>query len=81
VTRGLVQGEARFDAGSEAEARILAAALQADDGDLAPCRAEGRHVVVTLRGASAMGVLRTLDDAIECLRAARPGGPAAKESR
>lgn len=67
-----VHGELRIDAGSPAEAQVLAAALQADDADAAAIRAEGTHVVVALRGATAMGVLRTLDDVLECLRAARP---------
>jgi hypothetical protein len=76
-----LHGELRIDAGSAAEAKVLAAALAADDAGLAPCRAEGTNVVVTLRGATAMGALRTLDDVLECLRAARPGPPASKESR
>ncbi|MEA3143831.1 MAG: hypothetical protein QOG31_1155 [Thermoplasmata archaeon] len=79
-----VTGEMRIDAGSAAEAKILAAALQADDAGIAPCRAEGTFVVVSLRSATAMGALRTLDDALECLRAARappPGTSAPKGSR
>jgi hypothetical protein len=77
-----VRGEMRIHVGSAAEAQVLAAALQADDAALAPCRAEGPFVVVALRGATPMGVLRTLDDALDCLRAAGPAGTSApKESR
>lgn len=89
--RGMpVRGEARFDAGSPAEARLLAAALAADDAAIAPCRAEGSQVVVQFTSGSALGLLRSLDDVVECLRAARPppaagagpvGRPAPKESR
>jgi hypothetical protein len=72
-----VSGEARIDVGSAAEAKVLAAALNADDAAIAPCRAEGRFVVVQVRAATAMGALRTLDDVLDCLR----GAVAAKESR
>jgi len=71
---GPVVGELRLDAGSPAEARVLAAALQADDAAHAPCRAEGRHVVVALQGTTALGVLRTLDDVLDCARATRQAG-------
>ncbi|MEA3203983.1 MAG: hypothetical protein QOI63_1663 [Thermoplasmata archaeon] len=76
-----VRGELRIDVGSATEARLLAAALTADDAELAPCRAEGTQVVVALRAQSPMGVLRTLDDVLDCLRAARPGSAGPKESR
>ena len=69
---GRVHAELRIDAGSAAEARILAAALRVDDAGMAACRADGQHVVVSLTGTSARGILRGMDDVLECLRAARP---------
>ncbi|HEX2066569.1 MAG TPA: hypothetical protein VHI93_07135 [Candidatus Thermoplasmatota archaeon] len=75
------RGEMRIDAGSAGEARVLAAALGADDAAVAPCRAEGRFVVVALDARTPGGALRTLDDALECLRAARSPSPATKDSR
>lgn len=55
------------------EAERLRRSLAADDAaGHATLRVEGAVLVVEAASASALGLLRTLDDAMGCLRAAEP---------
>jgi hypothetical protein len=56
-----------------AEATRLLRALAADDPGHATLRQEGAGLVVEASSATALGLLRTLDDLLGCLRAAEPG--------
>ena len=55
-----------------ADAERLRRALAVDDAGLAGIAVDGRDLVVTAAGPSALGLLRTLDDVLGCLRAAAP---------
>lgn len=55
-----------------AAAQRMARSLAADDPGSAALAAEGRDVVVACSAASALGLLRTLDDLLGCVRAAEP---------
>lgn len=57
----------------EDEAERLRRALAVDDPGQAELRREGADLVVEATSASALGLLRTLDDLLGCLRAAEPG--------
>ena len=54
------------------EAERLRRSLAADDAGHAHVRVEGVVLVIEAEATSALGVLRTLDDALGCLRAAEP---------
>lgn len=54
------------------EAERLRRSLAADDAGHAALRVEGATLVVEADSATALGVLRTLDDLLGCLRAAEP---------
>ena len=56
-----------------AEAERLRLSLAADDDGHASLRVEGAVLVVEARSGTALGLLRTLDDVLGCLRAAEPG--------
>lgn len=70
-----------LDCGDAREAEVLASALRVDDPHLAQVLASGAHVKVHLQATSALGLLRAVDDVLECFRAARPDGSEPKESR
>ena len=55
-----------------AAAQRLARSLAADDAGSAAVAVDGRDLVVTCSGATALGLLRTLDDLLGCVRAAEP---------
>lgn len=57
----------RFATASEASS--AAASLAPDNGDHLRMRVEGAELHLEARAASLMGLLRTLDDALACLRA------------
>jgi hypothetical protein len=59
----------RLAFGSPEAARRAQAALAPDDGGLLFTRAEGAVLVLEAASGSPMGLLRTLDDALACLRA------------
>jgi len=52
-----------------AEASAAAAALAPDNAGLLQMRVEGNELHLEATSGSAMGLLRTLDDAMACLRA------------
>jgi hypothetical protein len=54
------------------EADRLRRSLAADDAGHVLLRIEGATLVVEAASASALGALRTVDDALGCLRAAEP---------
>jgi hypothetical protein len=54
------------------EADRLRQSLAVDDAGHAAFRVEGATLVVEATAASALGLLRTIDDALGCLRAAEP---------
>jgi hypothetical protein len=68
----VVQAVVRVRCRDEPEARRLLQALAVDDPGAADLRHDGRDIVVRAAGPSALGVLRTLDDLLGCLRAAAP---------
>lgn len=57
----------RLELGAEA-ARTAMAALEPDNGEHLQALVEGDELVLSCSG-SVMGVLRTLDDALDCVRA------------
>jgi hypothetical protein len=61
------------------EARRAAQALEPDNEGLLVSRIEGKDLVLEARG-TAMGVLRTLDDALGCLRALQGATGAAQST-
>lgn len=71
--RSPVRGVLRLSFGDEAAAATAAAALQPDNGEhlrLQTTRAAGGTILALEAGSdSPMGLLRTLDDALACLRA------------
>ncbi len=58
----------RLDLGAEAAETTLRA-LEPDNGGVLSCRVEGDALVLECHSDKAMGVLRTLDDALDCVRA------------
>ncbi|MEA3166610.1 MAG: hypothetical protein QOJ26_1482 [Thermoplasmata archaeon] len=54
------------------EAERLRRSLAADDAGHAVLRVEGATLCIEAAAPSALGLLRTLDDALGCLRAAEP---------
>ncbi|MEA3191441.1 MAG: hypothetical protein QOD77_2023 [Thermoplasmata archaeon] len=63
------QGTLRIAFPSAAAARRAQAALAPDDGGHIKSRCEGTTLVLDAAAGSPMGLLRTLDDALACLRA------------
>lgn len=61
--------EVRIVCVDEGAAARLAAALSPDDGGSVGLDVAGATLVVTARGATRMGLLRTLDDVLGCIRA------------
>lgn len=59
----------RLDLQDKATARTALTALAPDDPGLVRLGTEGACLVVETEGASAMGLLRSLDDVLGCLRA------------
>lgn len=55
-----------------AAAQAMLRSLQADDPGSAALATDGRDLVVVASASSAMGLLRTLDDLLGCVRAAEP---------
>jgi hypothetical protein len=55
--------------GSPEQARAVATALLADDPGAIACEARGATLVVRASSPSMMGLLRTLDDVVACVRA------------
>lgn len=58
----------RLALGAEA-ARTAMAALEPDNGGHLEARVEGDELVLCCEAGSVMGVLRSLDDALGCVRA------------
>lgn len=54
---------------THADAEAAQAVLAPDNGEHLQSRVEGRDLVLTAAAATPMGLLRTLDDALACLRA------------
>ncbi|MFA5944269.1 MAG: hypothetical protein WC876_07380 [Candidatus Thermoplasmatota archaeon] len=54
------------------EADRLRRSLAADDAGHARLRVDGGVLVIEAEASSALGVLRTVDDVLGCLRAAEP---------
>lgn len=69
---GSAHADVRIRLRDAAAAQRLVRALAADDAGSAAIAADGSDVVVTASGASALGLLRTLDDLLGCVRAAEP---------
>lgn len=61
-------GSVRLTLGAEA-ARTAQASLAPDDDGFLESSVQGDDLVLTARADSMMGLLRTLDDALGCLRA------------
>lgn len=59
----------RLRLGSAAEAERLAASLEPDNGGYLSCHLDGDLLVLEAEADGAMGLLRTLDDALGCIRA------------
>lgn len=55
-----------------AAAQRLQQSLAADDPEHAACTVEGRDLVLVASAPTALGLLRTLDDVLGCVRAAEP---------
>ena len=64
------RAEVRIACASSTEAHTLLAALAPDDGGHLRSRVEGEALVLDAEADTMMGLLRTLDDALACLRAA-----------
>jgi hypothetical protein len=64
--------EVRIRLRDAAAAQRAYRALSADDAGHAALAVDGRDLVVVASSASALGLLRTLDDLLGCLRAAEP---------
>ncbi|HLF16952.1 MAG TPA: KEOPS complex subunit Pcc1 [Candidatus Thermoplasmatota archaeon] len=60
----------RLEFGSAAEARNVALALEPDHEGHLRSRLEGPLLVLEAESDSMMGILRSLDDALGCVRAA-----------
>ena len=60
----------RIAAGSPQEAARLVAALAPDNGEFLVARAEGAAIVLETKAESPLGLLRTVEDALQCLHAA-----------
>ncbi len=58
----------RLELGAEA-ARTAAAALEPDNDGHLEASVDGDELVLTCESAKVMGVLRTIDDALGCIRA------------
>lgn len=69
---GAAQASLRIRMRDAAAAQRLVRSLAADDAGSAAILAEGRDVIVACSAATAMGLLRTLDDLLGCVRAAEP---------
>lgn len=71
-TTATAQASLRIRMRDAAAARRLVRSLSADDAGSAAIVAEGRDVVVACSSTGAMGLLRTLDDLLACVRAGEP---------
>lgn len=63
-------GRAAIELGTAADALAKARALAPDNDGLMQARANGNVIRIEARADSVLGLLRTLDDALACLRAA-----------
>jgi hypothetical protein len=63
----------RLRCADAAEAERLLRALAPDDPGTLRLAVEGRDLLLSVEGPTALGALRTMDDALGCLRAAAPG--------
>lgn len=70
---GTVQAKAtarvRIHLGSDAEAQRVAEALRPDNHGYISCQRDGASLVLEAKAESAMGLLRSVDDALGCIRA------------
>lgn len=64
--------EVRVRLRDAASAQRLMQSLLADDDGQAAMAVDGRDLILVASSASAMGLLRTLDDVLGCVRAAQP---------
>jgi hypothetical protein len=65
-------GEVRVRLRDAAAAQRALRALQADDAGSAALAVDGRDLVLVASCATPLGLVRTLDDLLGCLRAAEP---------
>lgn len=59
----------RIRLGSVKEAEQIAAAIGPDNDGYLACRLDGASLILEAEAGSAMGLLRTIDDALGCVRA------------
>lgn len=59
----------RIQLGSAAEAERVAAAIAPENEGYLACHLDGASLVLEAEASSAMGLLRTIDDALGCVRA------------
>jgi hypothetical protein len=72
MTDGQARAALRLRCRDSVEAERLRRSLAADDAGHAALRVEGAMLCIDAASPSALGLLRTLDDALGCLRAAEP---------
>lgn len=60
----------RIEAASAAEARHFVAALAPENGTFLTARAQDNVIVLAAEAETALGLLRTVEDALQCLHAA-----------
>ncbi|MEK6984772.1 MAG: hypothetical protein AABX89_00090 [Candidatus Thermoplasmatota archaeon] len=60
----------RIEASSAEEARHLVASLAPENGTFLTARVEGAFIVLDAEATTALGLLRTVEDALQCLHAA-----------
>lgn len=66
---GGAQGHIRVEFGSASQADAARAALEPDNGGHLRARIEGNALVLEAEATTPLGLLRTFDDALACLRA------------
>ncbi len=69
------QGRLSLAFATPALAKEAAAALAPDDAAALSHRIEGSHLILEAAGDSFLGLLRTLDDALTCLRVLEGADP------
>lgn len=72
MTAGAAHAEVRVRLRDAAAAQRLLRSLEADDAGHAALAVDGRDLVVVAGAGTALGLLRTLDDLLGCVRAAEP---------
>jgi len=72
MTSAVAAARLRIRCRDAAEAERLRRALAADDPGHAVLGVDGPELLLAAQGATPLGLLRTLDDLLGCLRAAQP---------